>query len=145
VCGPGLALGQTAAGGLGHSVILKPDGTVWTVEQIRRSYQDGGCKSGVYCGDFHYRQLVTTVNLTGQLVGSFCAFITNGGNGNAQIRVTNTWGLESGTRLPGRRNRRNASLQQMLAAVVNTTLVAVENLTVGSTVWLPAESGAPGR
>jgi hypothetical protein len=68
----------------------------------------------MYCGDFQYRQLVTTVNLTGQLVGSFCAWITNAGNGNAQIRVINTWGLESGTRLPGRRNRRNASLQQML-------------------------------
>ena len=33
----------------------------------------------------------------------------------------------------------------VLAAVVNTTLVAGENLTVGSTVWLPAESVAPGR
>lgn len=33
----------------------------------------------------------------------------------------------------------------VLAAVVNTTVVAVENLTVGSTVWLPAESDAPGR
>jgi hypothetical protein len=33
----------------------------------------------------------------------------------------------------------------MLAAVVNTTVVAIENLTVGSTVWLPAESSAPGR
>ena len=34
---------------------------------------------------------------------------------------------------------------QVLAAVVNTTVVAGENLTVGSTVWLPAESLAPGR
>jgi hypothetical protein len=33
----------------------------------------------------------------------------------------------------------------MLAAGVNSTFVAVENLTVGSTVWLPAESLAPGR
>jgi hypothetical protein len=33
----------------------------------------------------------------------------------------------------------------LLAAVVNTTVVAGENLTVGSTVWLPAESVAPGR
>ena len=33
----------------------------------------------------------------------------------------------------------------VLAAVVNTTVVAGENLTVGSTVWLPAESIAPGR
>jgi hypothetical protein len=33
----------------------------------------------------------------------------------------------------------------VLAAVVNTTVVADENLTVGSTVWLLAESLAPGR
>jgi len=33
----------------------------------------------------------------------------------------------------------------LLAAVVNTTVVAGENLTVGSTVWLPAEGIAPGR
>jgi len=36
-------------------------------------------------------------------------------------------------------------LSPLLAAVVNTTVVADENLTVGSTVWLPAESLAPGR
>jgi hypothetical protein len=33
----------------------------------------------------------------------------------------------------------------LLAAVVKLTVVAGENLTVGSTVWLPAESVAPGR
>jgi hypothetical protein len=33
----------------------------------------------------------------------------------------------------------------VLAAAVKLTLVAGENLTVGSTVWLPAESVAPGR
>jgi hypothetical protein len=36
-------------------------------------------------------------------------------------------------------------LKMLLAAGVNSTFVAVENLTVGSTVWLPAESVAPGR
>jgi hypothetical protein len=35
--------------------------------------------------------------------------------------------------------------QDVLAAVVKLTVVAGENLTVGSTVWLPAESVAPGR
>ena len=39
---------------------------------------------------------------------------------------------------PGRRNA-------VLAAGVNSTLMAGENLTVGSTVWLPAEDLAPGR
>jgi hypothetical protein len=34
---------------------------------------------------------------------------------------------------------------RMLAAGINSTVVAGENLTVGSTVWLPAESVAPGR
>jgi hypothetical protein len=33
----------------------------------------------------------------------------------------------------------------LLAAAVNSTVVADENLTVGSAVWLPAESIAPGR
>ena len=33
----------------------------------------------------------------------------------------------------------------VLTAGVNSTVVAGENLTVGSTVWLPAESLAPGR
>jgi hypothetical protein len=36
-------------------------------------------------------------------------------------------------------------MRRLLAAVVNTIVVAGENLTVGSTVWLPAESLAPGR
>jgi len=37
------------------------------------------------------------------------------------------------------------SRRVLLAARVNSTLMAGENLTVGSTVWLPAESVAPGR
>ena len=36
-------------------------------------------------------------------------------------------------------------LEPLLAAVVKLTVVAGENLTVGSTVWLPAASVAPGR
>src|SRR5690242_12944024 len=32
---------------------------------------------------------------------------------------------------------------QVLAAAINSTVVAGENLTVGSTVWLPAASVAP--
>src|SRR4051794_19500652 len=34
---------------------------------------------------------------------------------------------------------------RVLAAAINSTVVAGENPTVGSTVWLPAESIAPGR
>ena len=37
------------------------------------------------------------------------------------------------------------AVSPVLAAVVNTTVVADENLTVGSTVWLPAEGLSPGR
>ncbi len=44
-----------------------------------------------------------------------------------------------------RNNRDDVYKSFVLAAVVNTTVVAGENLTVGSTVWLPAESVAPGR
>jgi hypothetical protein len=33
----------------------------------------------------------------------------------------------------------------LLTAAVKSTVVADENLTVGSTGWLPAESLAPGR
>ena len=35
--------------------------------------------------------------------------------------------------------------ERVLAAAINSTVVAGENPTVGSTVWLPAESVAPGR
>ena len=34
---------------------------------------------------------------------------------------------------------------KVLAAAINSTVMAGENPTVGSTVWLPAESVAPGR
>ena len=48
------------------------------------------------------------------------------------------------------RTRREGLLMDLvrravLAAAVKLTVVAGENLTVGSTVWLPAESVAPGR
>jgi hypothetical protein len=46
-------------------------------------------------------------------------------------------------------DRRSAVLachpRGVLAAAVKLTVVAGENLTVGSTVWLPAEGMAPGR
>jgi hypothetical protein len=45
----------------------------------------------------------------------------------------------------GSRRTRPAVRVQMLASAVKLTFVAGENLTVGSTVWLPAESVAPGR
>ena len=35
--------------------------------------------------------------------------------------------------------------EELLAAAINSTFVAGENLTVGGTVWLSAESVAPGR
>jgi hypothetical protein len=42
-------------------------------------------------------------------------------------------------------SRETRAALKVLAAAVNSTLMAGENLTVGSTVWLPAESLAPGR
>jgi len=41
--------------------------------------------------------------------------------------------------------RAGSTPAKVLAAAVILTVVAGENLTVGSTVWLPAESMAPGR
>jgi len=41
--------------------------------------------------------------------------------------------------------RADESGAEVLAAAINSTVVAGENLTVGSTVWLPAASVAPGR
>jgi hypothetical protein len=41
--------------------------------------------------------------------------------------------------------RRTLQSRPLLAAGVKSTVMAGENLTVGSTVWLPAESLAPGR
>jgi hypothetical protein len=40
---------------------------------------------------------------------------------------------------------RRGVIEVLLAAAINSTVVAGENPTVGSTVWLPAESVAPGR
>jgi hypothetical protein len=45
----------------------------------------------------------------------------------------------------GRLRKITSLLLCVLAATVNSTLVAGENLTVGSTVWLPAENLAPRR
>jgi hypothetical protein len=42
-------------------------------------------------------------------------------------------------------SRSDSRSSPLLAAAVKLTVVAGENLTVGSTVWLPAESVAPGR
>lgn len=65
------------------------------------------------------------------------------------------WASASGSvRLRSRSSRSNATCLRsasrarslrVLAAAINSTVVAGENPTVGSTVWLPAESVAPGR
>jgi len=39
----------------------------------------------------------------------------------------------------------STQVARVLAAAINSTVVAGENPTVGSTVWLPAASVAPGR
>jgi hypothetical protein len=46
---------------------------------------------------------------------------------------------------PSKAPRCEARTRRVLTAGVNSTIVAGENLTVGSTVWLPAEGLAPGR
>ncbi|MGB6363233.1 MAG: RHS repeat-associated core domain-containing protein [Thermoanaerobaculia bacterium] len=87
------------------------------MDDIRRRYQTAGCESNVYCGDYQYRQLFTTFNLVGQTTGSFCAEVTNIGDGLVLVNAWNDWGLESGTRFPQlgpETNRQNASIQQMI-------------------------------
>jgi RHS repeat-associated protein len=89
------------------------------MDQIRKAYKDKGCNySGFVCGDFQYRQLITTFNFVGQTIGSFCAKIHPVGGGMIQIDAQNTWGIASGTRFPalpfGHSNRQNGSLIDML-------------------------------
>lgn len=89
------------------------------MENIRQQFKQSGCKSGVYCGDFQYSELSGTSTVAGQSVGSFCAQITNNGCcSDITVDVSNTWGLESGTRFPklpwGGSNRGNQSVQQMI-------------------------------
>ena len=85
------------------------------MENIREEYRQAGCRDGRYSSDFQYRELVTTTNVTGQLVGGFVADITSAGGGMVVVNAQNTWGLESATRFPGVGNRGNASVQQMLS------------------------------
>lgn len=89
------------------------------MDQIRKRYKDKGCNySGFVCGDFQYRQLITTFNFVGQTIGSFCAKIHPIRGGMIQIDAQNTWGIASGTRFPalpfGPSNRQNGSLIDML-------------------------------
>ena len=63
---------------------------------------------------------------------------------NRHNRLNETETMEAGWVRP-RQVRYQAALRPLLTAGVNSTVVADENLTVGSTVRLPAESLAPGR
>ena len=85
------------------------------MNNIRQMYLKAGCVSGRYCGDYQYREVFTTTNVVGQLIGGLCATMTNSGGGNVKVRAQNTWGLETGTRFPGTRNRGHASVQEMLS------------------------------
>ena len=85
------------------------------MDNIRAEYRKAGCKNKSYSSDYQYRELLTTTNVTGQLVGGFVANITSLGGGMVLIDAQNTWGLESATRLPGVGNRSHASVQQMLS------------------------------
>ena len=87
------------------------------MDQIRTKYKDSGCEDGRFYGDFQYRELMTTANPTGQMVGSFGADIRGIGNGQVVVKAFNTWGLESATRFPGTTNRNNASVKEMFGGV----------------------------
>lgn len=113
------ALGAWATGRLPSTGVATPEmaaqlANTPAMENIREAYKKAGCKDDRYSSDFQYRELATTTNVTGQLVGGFVADITSAGGGMIVVNAQNTWGLESATRLPGRGNRGNASVQQML-------------------------------
>jgi RHS repeat-associated protein len=114
------------------------------MQDIRRQYKEMNCRySGYLCNDYQYSQLITTDSLTGQLVGSFCAKFVPISKGRVLVEAQNTWGLESGTRLPkigNENNRNNPSIQQMLlngaplaypkSILENRTAGPMKNLTV---------------
>ena len=114
----GFGLGTLTSQTYGDTSSITQDlrGTpVW--KQIWEKFTSTGCNSGLYCGDFQYRQFFSTSSVVGQTVGSFCARLTKRGN-TVDVEAFNVWGLESGTRLPVfpglGSNRRNPSVQQML-------------------------------
>jgi len=87
------------------------------MQDIRDQYRLKGCSySGFLCNDYQYRKLVSTTNLEGQVVGSFCVRFLPIGNNRVLVSAQNTWGLASGTRLPklGAENRSHPSLADML-------------------------------
>jgi RHS repeat-associated protein len=88
--------------------------TTPVADEIRAEFMKNGCKDGTYWGDFQYGELTGTSSVTGQAVGAFGAKVRNLGNGQIVITAFNTWGLESGTRVPGRTNRRNPSVEDMI-------------------------------
>jgi len=115
-----LALTAWATGQLPRTGVASPEmaaqlANTTGMENIRAEYRRAGCKDGRYSSDYQYRELLTTTNLTGQLVGGFVADITSVNGGMVVVDAQNTWGLESATRFPGVGNRGNASVQQMLS------------------------------
>jgi RHS repeat-associated protein len=80
---------------------------------IQNKFQKNHCASGLYCGAFGPKQVLTTWNLTGQTVGGFCAYMTNLGDGETQVDAYNDWGAASGSRNPTA-NRNNPSLWDMI-------------------------------
>jgi RHS repeat-associated protein len=80
---------------------------------ILNQFKQKGCKNGLYCGEFKFSHIFTTINPVIQTVGSFCAYVTNLGNGEIQIDGFNEWGLKSLTANPWQ-DRRAPSLLDML-------------------------------
>jgi hypothetical protein len=114
-----IALAAWATGRLPKVGVASPEMTAQLastpgMDNIRDKYKSERCRDKRYSTDYQYLELVTTTSVTGQLVGGFVADISSVGGGMIVVNAQNTWGLESATRLPGRSNRGNASVQQML-------------------------------
>jgi RHS repeat-associated protein len=83
------------------------------MNDIRSKFKRNHCESGLYCGAFGPKQVLTTWNFVGQTVGGFCAYMTNLGGGDLQVDAFNDWGAASGSRNPTA-NRNNPSLWDMI-------------------------------
>jgi RHS repeat-associated protein len=83
------------------------------MDNIRKDFIDQQCRAGTYSSDFQSSEFLETTNVTGHLVGAFKAKMVPIRNGLVVVHARNTWGLESATRIPGKGNRLNASVEEL--------------------------------
>jgi hypothetical protein len=85
------------------------------MDNIRLKFKESNCLERKQWSDFQVGEFFGTHSLTGHTVGGFVATLTELGDGNMLVHARNTWGLESGTRIPGTGNRGNPSVQSLMS------------------------------